>query len=928
MTASPLFLQEVGFAGATSADSGAIFTPAPATGRRWAHGFAQCASLSVRQLGGKGLGLVRMVQAGLPVPPGFCVSADALQYFLAANGIELESAWRALAPADAQALAQRIRQGDCPAQLRHEIVQAYLALGAGEVAVRSSGVDEDSADHSFAGQHQTFLHVSGADEVVRQVQACWASLLQPAALAYRQARLAQGVPAMAVVVQTMVRADCAGVAFAHNPVTGDPGQIVIEACYGLGEGLVAGRVTSDGYVLQAQPLGVLRSNIQYKASALRWDAARQQVTEQPVEADLREVPALAADQALAVARVLQEVSKKFGAPQDIEWAYADGSLSLLQSRPITTLAVPRALPTTPHQGSPGTAVDQRALWSRMDIGEIFTGRMTPLGISFAKYYQYKVHRDCGSAIGLLDLGEPDEYMGYLNGHVYLNVAYTAYLLSQSPPGFDQRPFVERFSSEEVDVSNYANPYGEAHAHPRLSRARTSAYWLWATVKELFTAKSRARGMVASRHVEYDRATALDLRGMDLGGLREEMARALTYFKAMHMGYLPFYINAFGLYGLLEELCKAWLPGDGIHLQNRLKGDMSNLRTVQSARDLWALTQALDQYPEAKALVRQLPAGELMAALEASEEGRRFCATHLAAFMRENGVRGREEMELANPRWVDDPTYVLQMMKTFLAQGYEVENRLDGTARERGADTDGLLQRLSWPRRLVVRRVIALYSGCSRLREDTRMAMITSIWLVRRILCEVARRLAAEGVLRDEAELAYLDFNDLQTYLNAHASARDIFSSEKIEASRRLHQAYLNQEDPPLTFIGHARPRAAPAVPAAGAAGDIQGLGTSLGRLRGKARVIHDLAVQAGELKKGEIIVTRFTDASWTPLFALAGGVVTDIGSMLSHSSIVAREFGIPSVVNTKVATTRIKTGDTLLIDGETGLVRISTEQEA
>lgn len=927
MTASSLFFQDAGLSGSASAGSGAAFTPA--AGRRWVHGFAQCTSLDARQLGGKGQGLVRMVQAGLPVPSGFCVTAGALAHFLAANQIDLEGAWQALAPADAKVLAQRIREGACPDELRQEIAQAYLALGAAEVAVRSSGVDEDSADHSFAGQHQTFLHVSGADEVVRQVQACWASLMQPSALAYRQTRLAQGVPAMAVVVQAMVKADSAGVAFAHNPVTGDPSQIVIEACLGLGEGLVAGRVASDGYILQAQPLALLRSNIQYKASALRWDATRQEVSEQPVDAAVREVSVLAQEQVLAVARVLQEVSQKFGAPQDIEWAYADGRLSLLQSRPITTLAAPRVLPTTPHQGRPGAEVDQRALWSRMDIGEIFTGRMTPLGISFARYYQYQVHRDCGAAIGLLDLGESDEYMGYLNGHVYLNVAYTAYLLSQSPPGFDQRPFIQRFSSEEVDVSNYANPYGEAHSHPRLSRGRTSAYWLWATVKELFTAKSRARAMVASRHEEYDRAVATDLRSMDLGGLRDEMVHALAYFKAMHMGYLPFYINAFGLYGLLEELCKAWLPGDGIHLQNRLKGDMSNLRTVQSARDLWALTQSLDRYPGAKALVQQLPANELMAALNACEEGRRFCTTELAAFMRENGVRGREEMELANPRWVDDPTYVLQMMKTFLAQGYEVENRLDGTTRERSADTDGLLRKLSWLRRVVVKRVIALYSGCSRLREDTRMAMITSIWLVRRILCEVARRLKAEGVLRDEAELAYLDFADLQAYLmDAHADPRKLFSSSKVEASRQLHQSYLNQEDPPLTFIGHARPRTVPAPQAAGAAGDIHGLGTSLGRLRGKARVIHDLAAQAGELKKGEIIVTRFTDASWTPLFALAGGVVTDIGSMLSHSSIVAREFGIPSVVNTKVATARIRTGDTLLIDGETGVVCISTEQEA
>lgn len=897
--------------------------PPPSVARTWVHTFPQCADLSAAQIGGKGLGLARMSRHGLPVPRGFCVAADALAHFLRANQIDLAAIWQAPDPSEAAALAEKIRQGRCPDDLRDEIVQAWRQLGADAVAVRSSAVDEDSADHSFAGQHQTFLHVMGADAVVKQVQACWASLLQPAALAYRQARGTQGNPSMAVVVQAMVHADCAGVAFAQNPVTGDAGEILIEACLGLGEGLVSGRVASDSHVLDAASARVLRRIVQYKPTAMRWDDAHGAVREQPVDAAQREVPALSDAQAMEIAGLLLQVSRRFGAPQDVEWAFAGGVLSLLQSRPITAVTAPRAPSTTPHQRRPNPLVGRDTLWSRMDIGEIFTGRMTPLGVSFAKHYQYKVHGECGAGIGLLDHGDPDHYMGYLKGYVYLNVAYSAYLLSQSPPGFDQRPFLQRFSSEEVDVSRYVNPYGERHWHPLYSRVRTSAYWAWATVKELATARSRAGRMVSSRYAEYDRAIAMDLRLLDRNALREEMAHALRYFKAMHAGYLPFYINAFGLYGLLEELCRAWLPGDGQHLQNRIKGDMSNLRTVQSARDLWRLTRALDRYPALKALVRQLPAQDLPAVLDDHPEGRDFRDLDLADFMRENGVRGRQEMELTHPRWVDDPTYVLQMLKTFLIQGYEVESRLAGTARERGIDTHALLNRLSWPQRLLMRRVMAMYSACSRLREESRMAMITSIWLVRRIVVEVTRRLTTDGVLRDESEMAYLEFDALQAYLNGQGDDREVFPRAKIEANRRLQQSHLADDDPPLTFIGHALPRTISMDETCKGA-TLQGLGTSPGRVAGKARVIHDLVAQASEVQKGEIIVTGFTDASWTPLFALAGGVVTDIGSMLSHSSIVAREFGIPSVVNTKLATMRVRTGDWLLIDGESGEVSVTT----
>lgn len=901
---------------------GATGDERPAPRPRWVRAFTDGApDATAAQLGGKGLGLVRMTQQGLPVPAGYCITADAFEDVLRATRIDLDQAWTTDEPALAGRLSQQIRDAELPADLRHEILSAWRALGCDAVAVRSSAVDEDTAEHSFAGQHQTFLFVRTEAELLQRIKACWASLVQPAALAYRRERQVQGAAAMAVVVQAMVPADVAGVGFSQHPVTGDRDHLLVEACLGLGEGLVASRVACDSFTLDARTLAVERRSLQYKPTALRWNEHRGQIEEQPVAPALREPAALDDAQVQAVGQVLQRVTAMTGTPQDIEWAVAAGRLYLLQCRPVTVHVQPQAKRTSPHQGSPSPEVDREALWSRMDIGEIFTGRMTPLGLSFARHYQYQVHRDCGTSIGLRDLGDPDEYMGYLQGHVYLNVAYTAYLMSQSPPGFDQQPFVQRFSSESVDVSRYQNPYGQRHTHPHHNRWRTSAFWAWSTAKELLGARRRAQQMVASRHAEYDRAQAITLEALDLDGLHQELDHALGYFKAMHIGYLPFYINAFGLYGLLEALCQTWLPDEGLHLQNRLKGDMSNLRTVQTARDLWALTQSLERHPQVRQMVMALPAHRLAAALGGSDKGRAFLQQEFAAFMRENGVRARQEMELSHPRWVDDPTYVFQMIKTFLVQGYEVENRLLGRASAEAGQTDtgALLRPLGWGRRLLMRRVIALYCGCSRLREDARMAMITSIWLVRRVLVAVARRLVAEGVLRDVAELSWLDFQDLRAYLQGQASAQDLFPRQTIEASRRLHQSWLADDEPPLTFIGHAP--LAPSLPTAGGA-TLTGLGTSRGRVKARARVIHDLASQAGELQRDEVIVARFTDASWTPLFALAAGVVTDIGSMLSHSSIVAREFRIPSVVNTHTATRRIRTGDWVLIDGESGEVQI------
>ncbi|PND36858.1 phosphoesterase [Paucibacter aquatile] len=894
--------------------------------KRWAWRFSACHHLNAQRLGGKGAQLARLHALGLPVPDGLCIPIEAMDEYAQHNGLDLD---RALGSGDAAVwaeMADKLRQGEFPSHAISELALAYEGLGAVAVAVRSSACDEDGHSLSFAGQHSSYLQVQGVPELLQRLRCCWASLFNAAALSYRrQHAQALAGARMGVVIQRMVPAtasSCAGVGFARDPLAPELKQMRIEACRGLGEGLVSGRVPSDGYTLALDDLRTLGEDLAHKHSALLWSPEHAQLQVHSLPQDLATAAALDEPARKEVGALLLRCSRLLGQPQDIEWARDEqGQLWLLQSRAITTLQT-LAPDEGPQQGQADAALTDTVLWSRMDIGEIFTGRMTPLGISFAKHYQYQVHRACGAGIGLLDLGDPDHYMGYYRGHVYLNVAYTAYLLSQTPPGMDQAPFLHRFSSEEVVLDGYRNPYGQRLGASAWRRLQSTGYWLYKTARELLGAQRRARRMVASRHREYARAQQMDLSRLSRGELNQELQHALAYFKSMHMGYLPFYINAFTLYGALEEMCTSWLPGRGLHLQNRLKGDMSNLRTVESARELWQLTQALQAYPELPALLDRTPAELALSTLAEHAQGQAFLRAEYAAFMRENGVRGHEEMELTHPRWVDDPSYVFQMIKIYMRQGFSVDERLANNDQHRSVDTEALLAELSPGRRWLLRRVSTLYCACSRLREETRMSMITSIWLVRRVLVELCRRLLEQGQLRDMSDMAWMEFADIQAYLEGRLSAEQAFPPAVLEARRRRQQAWLRDGEPPLTFVGP--PPVRPATVAT-VRGDLTGLGTSRGVLRARARVILDLNRQAPELQSGEVIVTHFTDASWTPLFALAGAVVTDVGSMLSHSSIVAREFGIPSVVNTQFATSSIRSGDWLTVDGERGLVAIERQ---
>jgi phosphohistidine swiveling domain-containing protein len=637
-----------------------------------------------------------------------------------------------------------------------------------------------------------------------------------------------------------------------------------------------------------------------------------------VDAAARNAPCLSREQLRELAGLAVQVRALYsGTEQDIEWALRDGKLYLLQTRPITTR--PAAANTrSPFIKPQSEKVQHGSLWTRMDIGEIFVGLMTPLGLSFARYHQTYVHAHSAAAVGVRDTGDYVGYMGYLQGHVYLNTSYTSYLLGQCLPTRDQRHFTDRFVSEEVDLSDYKNPYGKFPGG--VEDFKSTTYWLKHTVVELLQMRQRAGQMVASRLREFDRARSLDLTRFTRTELHAELTRYLDYYYDMHVGYMPYYINAFGAYGLLTELCAQWLGHAGENLQNRIKTDMSSLRTVASAREIWTVAQGAKDRPGVLAIIRESPLEQIEERLRADEDGLAFWNRHMEPFLRDNGVRSRQEMELTHPRWVDDPSYLFQMIRRYADDGFSIDEILQRSRGYNEHDATAVLDTLPRSKRTALEKIIALYSTCSELRETTRMAMVTSLWLIRNMVYEVGRRLVEQGLLHSLDEVAYLDFEDVRAYLRGAGEAHVLFAREKTDEARRLHEHYNRLPEPPLTFVGEYDP-ADRARPAAGGP-QLRGLGASPGRVVGRARIIEDLVWQADEFQVGEILVTRYTDASWTPLFAIAGGVVTDIGSMLSHSSIVSREFIVPSVVNTKHATERINTGDMVRVDGDTGLVEV------
>jgi phosphohistidine swiveling domain-containing protein len=876
-----------------------------------------CEDNDVNELGGKAYSLNQMLKAGSPVPRAFCITVPAYDLFVDQMGLSNDKS------SDHKAIKKGIENTNIPDFLKTHITDAYQSFGENRsVAIRSSAIGEDSKNQSFAGQYQTYLHISGIENVLDKVKACWGSLWDEGAKIYSDSTdvkqdKKQGI---AVIIQEMIDADCAGVLFTQNPVSAEKKTMVIDACWGLGEGIVSGQVLTDTFEVDKNDLSITSSVIRRKNKQSGRDETGE-IRLVDTKESLKLQASLSTQQLMALSLKAKELVEHYKSELDIEWAFKDNELWLLQARPITTSSCPQEKLVYANPWEKDSNRQQNAMFSRMDTGEIVTGLMTPLGLSFCEFYQKNIHGPAIKTMGLLDEGHPDKYMGYIQGQVYLNISGSANMLRQCPPTRDEMKFTKRYATSDLDFTHYKNPYGEGVTG--FNYFKSVMYWLKGQVVNTFSAAKLVKEMVGLRKYEAKRFAKLHLKSMSLAELNSELERIDGYFLDSCAVYMPFFLQSFALYDALTETCEHHLSGEGAALQNRIKASMNNLRTIEVTRGIVDLVETVKKQPLLLDLFNKHDAHALLVTLPVNGVSKAFWNTDFKDFLSDFGSRGRQEFELSIPRWSDDPTYLIQVMKMYLENDVDLEERLTTISELRESDTEALLKNLPWSAKFKIRLLTKIYGVMAERREATRPTFIAETWFYRKIIVEVLERLSNENILSIE-QLPYIDFNNFRDYVAGRKLAEEAFNAELLEKNRHQHLLNLHAQEPPMAIIGGYSPqmRVQESHSSDNDTGLFRGLAASPGQVVAKARVITNLQQQAAEFRKGEILVTKYTDASWTPLFILAAGVVTDIGSALSHSSIVAREFGIPAIVNLKSATTRIETGDLLIIDGDNGTVQI------
>lgn len=861
----------------------------PLAGLRWS---------DLPEVGGKAAGLGPLVDRGLPVPPGFVVTTAAYDVCVARNLHEQIAAELAACSggetthaAAAERLGILIESLTLPTELAEQICRAYADLGSPPVAVRSSATAEDLADASFAGLQDTFLNVRGEDELIRAVRACWASLWSEPAMAYRATKgLDGGGVAMGVVVQELVPARRAGVAFSADPITGNRRHVVVEGTWGLGEALVSGQVTPDRVVLQADTGRVLeRKDGTHHVRTVLADTGVDLVATASAQVN---GPVIDPQLAQSLTRLTARVVEVCGGPTDLEWAEDDQRVWITQARPITAL--------------PADVGD--AVWSRETLIERYPDPMTPFTWSVVSAAFFTSLQTTLETMGGR-LPEGDDLVRQHQGRGYLNV--TAF--DQAMASLPMRPPVTDSSetSETTASAGRSRPpvTGAVLASvARMGQLLLTTHRAWERAVPPFkAAMNRSRSVEPVRPGEDARARAARL----LANKRKD-GQAIRPLLDNHAATLA--ATDISLQ-LLTTVTRSWLGDVDGHLATRLLSGLSGNESVRTNQALWTLAR---QVADQEELSSSLRGGECTLETLAHLPGGSEFVRSLDHFLAEFGHRS-PRYELQHPTWVDDPTQVLQLVALLLQAPTTEPLVAEAQQRERREQAERAARaQLSAPKRAVFAQVLRLAQTYFRLRENQQFFITMGVPSLRAVLNGLGLLMVDRGWLERAEDIYFLTEAEVEALGQAIVGGRTVPLHGPVDVAavvgrRRRELDRWAATDPGLRLGGVS-------APAAGSA-DLRGTAASAGTATGRVRVLHgpdDFA----SLAPGEILVAPATTPAWTPLFGIAAALITEYGGLLSHSGVMAREYGLPAAVGVTGALAALRTGQLVAVDGSTGTVTV------
>ena len=843
--------------------------------------------------GGKGANLGELSRVeGISVPAGFCVTTDAFRRVLATVPYlddQLDRLSR-LDPDDRQAirtLSAEIRRtvegiAICD-DLAAAITGSVTRLGGhAAYAVRSSATAEDLPTASFAGQQDTYLNVVGPAAIRQHVSRCWASLFTERAVTYRlRNRFDHRKVHMAVVIQRMVFPQAAGILFTADPVTSNRKVVSIEASFGLGEALVAGLVNPDVY--QVRDGEVVAKTVAAKQLAIHARPAGG-TREEAIEPARQEQPALTDGQVVRLAQLGRRIEAHFGRPQDIEWCLVDDGFQIVQSRPITTLF---PIPATSDQGN--------HVYISVGHQQMMTDAMKPLGLSF---WQMTTRRPMAEAGGRLfvdvtqALGSPASRAGLLD------------VTGRSDPliGDALRTVVERgdFIAALPDGGRAEMPPGSEPASIETDAAIVTA----------LIERSRAAIATLKRDIQGKSGAALaDFILANIGELKRFMFDPQS---------LPVILAGMQAAWRLNEAMQEWLGEK--NAADPLTQSVPGNVTAEMGLALLDVADVIRPHPEVVKFLQHVQDEAFLDELPALDGGRE-ARDAIEAYLGQYGMRCVGEIDITRPRWSERPTTLVPMILANVknAEPGAGHKRFEQGRQQAAHKEQELLARLRTlpdgePKAEEAKRLIDRIRTFAGYREYPKYHMVSCYFAYKQALLNDADRLVQAGVLGDREDIFYLRFEEFRDLVRTN-QADDQLSRQRRDAFRS-YQALT----PPRVLTSDGEAVAGTYRRAGVPAGALTGLPVSAGAVEGRARVILDMA--EADLETGDILVTAYTDPSWTPAFVAIKGLVTEVGGLMTHGAVIAREYGLPAVVGVEHATRLIRDGQRIRVHGTDGYIEI------
>jgi phosphohistidine swiveling domain-containing protein len=885
----------------------------------------QVTGLASTAVGGKAFALARLERAGLPVPPWFCVTTAVFHDLASAALDAVADDLARFDPGDAllgetisRKVASAIHARGLPKEDRDDLQEAVRRLlsDVAFVAVRSSAADEDSAEASFAGQMDSYLFVPDRD-IENRVLDCFASCFSPRALIYRRIHGRAPGKDAAVIVQRMIDSSVSGVMFTANPTTGDTTETVVSAAMGLGEGVVADRAEADTFFVDSSTLRLRNRVLAQKRSRVGFNEALGAGTAviDLADADAQR-DALDSAQVAALARLGAEIQTLFGCPQDVEWAIdARGQVHVLQARPITTLSA-----------------EHQSVFDNANIVESYPGLSLPLTFSFVRGAYERTFRAASLTMGV---PEPvlranhavhSNLVALINGSIYYNLV-NWYKLFQFVPGFEGAlpAWEQSLGLRGITPPRPADAQTlPARARARWQQLRVACRLAWHFLR-LDRNVDEFRRVFAGVLAEFKRQPLDRSDAHDLLARYEDVSDRLLERYAISVVNDAFVQQ---LYALLGRLMARWNLGDATRRNDLFAGGgvMESVRPVQS---LLALARHIRNDPDLQAVFAAQKAEDVWDRVRHEPRFAGF-RTDLLKHFDEYGDRTFQELKLETPQADEAPELMLELLRNYASSGDDgdaqpmLHSFSRSIARREAAEAAvaAALARRPW-RRIIFSLVLGRTRRMVTHREDLRLMRSRAFGIVKRIVRALGQRLARAGLIDQPQDVFYLAIEEVIGAVRGTSVTRDLgalVAQRRAEYDGFRRSASHSRVTVRGIVLANVAATAAPVSVSETHVSELKGIGCSAGRVRGRARVVrspeHHLNI------RGEILVAPMTDPGWVFLMVPAAGLIVERGSILSHTAIIGRELGIPTVVGVANATSLIADGQLLEIDGAAGTIRI------